>query len=326
MKLLIHPPVEEPRLTRIREAAGEMAVVNAGSAEEALREMGGADAFFGKLTPELLAAADQLRWVQSPTASLEHYLFPALAAHPCVLTNMRGLFSDVIADHVMGYVLCFARNFHLYIRQQSEERYEPVGGESERAQFIHGAGVTTEIDRRHLHVADQTMGIIGLGAIGSECRRRAEAFGMKTAAVDPVNREAWPLERLDDLLAASDFVVVAAPHTPKTERLLGEAQFARMKRSAYLINIGRGAIVVLEELVRALEGGAIAGAGLDVYEQEPLPAGHPLWRMPNVILTPHVAGSSPRIAQRHLEVLVDNIGRFRRGEPLRNVADKNEWF
>jgi phosphoglycerate dehydrogenase-like enzyme len=326
MKLLIHPPIEDARLSAVREAAGAMTVVNAQSPEEALREIPGTDAFFGKMTQALLERASCLRWVQSPTASLEHYIFPALVEHPCVLTNMRGLFSDVIADHVMGYVLCFARNLHVYIRQQLEACYEPVGGEAARSLFDQGAGVVSEIDRRHLHMADQTMGVIGLGAIGSEIRRRGEAFGMRVVAVDPVNPEAWPMERLDALLDESDFVVIAAPHTPKSEKMFNAARFARMKRSAYLINIGRGAIVVLNDLVDALRDGVIAGAALDVYDEEPLPQGHTLWKLPNVILTPHVAGNSPRIAERHLAVLLENVKRFSRGEPLINVANKSEWF
>src|SRR5213082_935878 len=118
MKLLIHPPVEPARLEKIIAAADPMEVVNAGDEAEALAQVADADAFFGKITPALLARAGRLRWVQAPTASLEHYLFPDLVAHPCVLTNMRGLFSDVIADQVFGYLLCFARNLHLYVLQQ----------------------------------------------------------------------------------------------------------------------------------------------------------------------------------------------------------------
>ena len=325
MKLLIHPAVDQTRLAAVA-AAGAMDVVNARGAAEALAAIADADAFFGKITPELLAAAARLRWVQSPTASLEHYLFPALVEHPLTLTNMRGLFSDVIADHVMGYVLCFARNLHTYVRHHLERRYEAVGGEEARSTFVHGAGVLGSIDLAHPHLGDQTMGIVGLGAIGSEIGRRASAFGMQVIAVDPVNPAAWPMERLPGLLAASDYVAIAAPHTPKTAHLFGAAQFAQMKPSAYLINIGRGAIVDLTALVEALRAKRIAGAGLDVYEVEPLPADHPLWEFPNVILTPHIAGASPRIAERHLGVLVENVRRFVAGEPLMNIADKREWF
>jgi phosphoglycerate dehydrogenase-like enzyme len=239
---------------------------------------------------------------------------------------MRGLYSDVIADHVMGYVICFARRLHEYIRKQMEERYEPAGGEHSSQQFVYGPGTVSKIDRAHMHLGDQSMGIVGLGAIGREIRRRAEAFGMKVAAVDPSNTEAWPPERLPDLLAAADFVVIAAPHTPKTERMFRREVFAQMKRTAYLINIGRGAIVVLDDLVDALRSGVIAGAALDVYETEPLPPGHALWKLPNVILTPHVAGYSPRIAERHLAVVVENVRRFASGEPLMNVVNKAEWY
>jgi len=334
MKLVLHPPVEPERLVRIAAAAGPMAVVNAASEADALAHMPDADAFFGKMTPPLLAAARRLRWVQAPTASLEHYLFPELTTHPCVLTNMRGLFSDVIADQVMGYVLCFARNLHAYVLQQAQGRWAPVGGESARVPFATGPGVVNAIDRAHLHLADCTLGVVGLGAIGSEIARRALAFGMRVLAVDPVRTEAppsvealWRSERLPELLGESDFVVIAAPHTPETERLFRRPQFQQMKRSAYLINIGRGAIVDLADLTAALEAGELAGAALDVFETEPLPADHPLWRMgERVILTPHVAGYSPRIAERHLAVLLDNVGRFVRGEVLVNVVDKARWF
>ena len=334
MKLVLHPPVEPERLARITEAAGPMAVVNAATEAEALAHMPDADAFFGKITPPLLAAARRLRWVQAPTASLEHYLFPELTAHPCVLTNMRGLFSDVIADQVMGYVLCFARNLHRYVLQQASAHWAPIGGEGGRVQFATGPGVVNPIDRAHLHLADCTLGVVGLGGIGAEVARRGLAFGMRVLAVDPVRTDApagveslWKPERLPDLLGESDFVVIAAPHTPETEKLFRRPQFRQMKRSGYLINIGRGAIVDLADLTAALEAGELAGAALDVFETEPLPADHPLWRMGDrVILTPHVAGYSPRIAGRHLAVLLDNIGRFVRGEALRNVVDKARWF
>src|SRR5579871_7071920 len=152
MKLVIHPPVDDARLVKIREAAEDMAVVNAASDADALLAIFDADAFFGKITPALLAAGKKLKWVQSPTASLEHYVFPELVAHPCQLTNMRGLFSDVIADHVMGYVLCFARNLHLYLRQQWQSKWEPIGGESARSDFVSGPGTVSSIDRSHLHL------------------------------------------------------------------------------------------------------------------------------------------------------------------------------
>lgn len=333
MKLVIHPPVDAERLKKIVTAADRMMVVNAADEAVAVEQIADADAFFGKVTPAMLAAAQRLRWVQSPTASLEHYLFPALVEHPCVLTNMRGLFSDVIADHVFGYIICFARNLHRYIRSQMASRWEPVGGESERSAFAAGPGVVSAIDRSHMHLADATLGIVGLGSIGAEIARRALAFNMRVVAVDPVQTSApagvaalWRPDRLPDLLGESEFVVIAAPHTPETHKLFRRPQFQQMKRTASLINIGRGVIVDLTDLTAALQAGEIAGAGLDVFEVEPLPADHPLWRMENVILTPHIAGQSPRIAERHLAVVLENIRRFGRGEPLQNVVNKAMWF
>src|SRR5262249_34415802 len=156
-----------------REMAPRADVVNARGEAEALAAIGDAEAFWGKITPPLLAAATRLRWVQSFTASLEHYVFAELVRHPCVLTNMRGLFSDVIADQVMGYVICFARNLHTYVRNQAERRWEPVGGEANRVPFATGPGMVSAIDLAHRHLGDQTLGVVGFGHIGAEVARRA---------------------------------------------------------------------------------------------------------------------------------------------------------
>jgi phosphoglycerate dehydrogenase-like enzyme len=332
MAIVIHPAIDAERLAAVRRASGSLEVVNAATRDAALAAMPSAAGFFGKITPGLLAAAPGLQWVQTPTASLEHYLFPELVAHPCVLTNMRGLFSDVIADHVIGYVLCFCRNLHLYVRRQIEHRWEPVGGDADRHPATVGPSYVAGFDRAHRHVADQTLGVVGVGSIGSEICRRAAAFGMTVLGVDPHPRsvpgvvEVRPMDRLDDLLAAADFVVIAAPHTPETARLFDSARIAKMKPRSYLINIGRGVIVDLAALVEALRSGRLAGAALDVFETEPLPSDHPLWDMENAILTPHVAAASPHIAERHLATLIENIRRFVAGEPLLNVVDKRAWY
>jgi phosphoglycerate dehydrogenase-like enzyme len=333
MRLVIHPAIDAARLAGLAAATPALELVNARTPHEALAAMPTADGFFGKLTPELLRAATRLRWVQSPTASLEHYLFPELIAHSCQLSNMRGLFSDVVADHVLGFVLCFARNLHVYRDQQRERTWSPIGGESTRTSFAVGPGEMSEIDRRHRHLADCTLGVIGVGSIGSEICRRAAAFGMKVVGIDPCTRrlpgivdEVWPLNSLPRLLADSDFVVVAAPHTPQTERLIRLPQLQLLRRDAVLINIGRGAIVDLHDLTTALQVGTIAGAALDVFETEPLPAEHPLWRMPNVILTPHVAAASTRVPERHFAVLQENVRRFAADETPLNLVDKSRWF
>lgn len=333
MKLVIFPRVDQARFTRIREVAEGMTVANCASIEAALEEIVEADAFFGKLTPELLARSTRLRWVQSPTASLEHYLFPELIEHPCLLSNMRGIFSDVIADHVMGFIIMAARNLHRYLRQQWNHHWEPIGGEGIRQSLASGPGEASAIDLSHRHLADSTVGVVGVGQIGAEVCRRAAAFGMRVIGIDPVCRsvlgvvaDVWETHRLGELLEQSDFVVIAAPHTPETEKLFRREQFQRMKRDAWLINVGRGVIVDLHDLTVALQQGIIAGAALDVFEVEPLPMDHPLWGMENAILTPHVAAASPRVAERHLETLLENIRRFVRNEPPLTVVDKRRWF
>lgn len=333
LQLTLFPPVDETRLSKIVGVSNQLQIMNCHDEQTAVSAMANADAFFGKITPKLLNAATRLRWVQSPTASLEHFIFPELIQHPSILTNMRGIFSDVIADHVMGLVLCFARNLNTYIRRQMQSTWLPVGGESERSTFTSGPAHTSAIDLSHKHLADCHLGVIGAGQIGQQILRRAQAFGMQLSAIDPVCQsvpgvldDVWPSERMSDLLNISDFVVIAAPHTPSTFKLFRAQQFEQMRSSAVLINIGRGAIVDLSDLTDALHHGIIAGAGLDVFEIEPLPADHLLWQMENVILTPHIAGASPRIAERHLSTLLENVHRFVAGEQLLNVVDKQNWF
>jgi phosphoglycerate dehydrogenase-like enzyme len=335
MKIVIHPAVDDERFAALQATAPAAEWVMAATAFEAEAAMKGADAFLGKITPAMLARADRLVWVQSFTASLEHYMFPELVNHPCALTNVRGLFGDVIADQVMGYVLCFARNLHTYVRQQLEHRYAPAGGESARVSNVTGPGTVGAMDRTTIYLPDARLGIIGMGAIGCEIARRAQAFGMTVRGIDRFPERVYApggveriegVESLPELLAWSEFAVIAAPHTPETAGWFHAGTLAHLRPSSYLINVGRGAIVVLDDLVAALRAGRLAGAALDVYEIEPLPPDHPLWDFPNVILTPHTAGYSVVIAARHLASLVENVRRFTRGEPLLNVVKKALWF
>jgi phosphoglycerate dehydrogenase-like enzyme len=332
MKLVIHPPVSERRLACIREAAAPMSVVNCADENQAAREIPDADALFGYLTPSLLRLATNLRWAQSPTASMEKYLFPELVASTVVVTNMRGIFSDVIAEHVFGFILCFAKNFHVYFRQQSRGIWRALGRDANELPGYGGPGEVHPSDEAALTLADCTLAVIGLGGIGAEVAKRGRDFGMRVLAVDPVAKQPpdqVTLHRsgeLDAVLGQSDFVVIAAPHTPETFKLFRRERIREMKRTAYLINVGRGAIVDLADLTAALQAGEIAGAGLDVFEIEPLPSDHPLWRMDNVIITPHTAAASSRVAERHLQTLLDNLRRFVGGQPLRNVVDKGAWY
>ena len=306
-------------------------VVNARDEDHAALEIVDADALFGYLTPRLLRAAKKLRWAQSPTASMEKYLFPDLIESNVIVTNMRGIFSDVIADHAFGFILCFAKNLHLYMRQQVQGVWHMVGRDPGELPGYGGPGEVHPSDCAALTLADCTLGVIGLGGIGAETARRGLAFGMRVLGVDPRVPAApdgvalFRPDRLNAVLQQSDFVVIAAPHTPQTYKLFDRERIRQMKRTAYLINVGRGVIVDLADLTAALQAGEIAGAGLDVFEIEPLPKEHSLWRMENVIITPHCAAASPRVPERHLHTLLENLRRFVAGKQLLNVVDKRMW-
>src|SRR5438270_10166656 len=176
MKLVIHPAVSDGRLAKIAAAAAPMQVVQAADEAQAVAEIADADALFGYLTPPLLAAARKLRWVQAPTASMEKYLYPALVESPVVVSNMRGIFSDVIADHVFGFILCFAKNLHIYVRQQARGVWQVLGRAPGELPGYGGPGEVHPSDEAALTLADCTLAVIGMGGIGSETARRGLAF------------------------------------------------------------------------------------------------------------------------------------------------------
>ena len=285
--------------------------------EEAVRDIAEADAAFGTVAPEVLAAARRLRWLQAPNAAPPAgFYYPELVAHPVVVTNFREIFNDHIGAHIIAFVLAFARGLHYYLPQQMRRQYAP-----------------RPLDTGILHLPECTALILGVGGIGSEAARLCKAFGMHVIGIDGRRAELAEgldelhrSERLDDELPRADFVIMTIPHTPATEGLMHRERLRRMKRSAFLINIGRGMTVRLNDLVAALHAGEIAGAALDVFEIEPLPTDHPLWSAPNVLITPHTAGYGPYLDDRRLDIILDNCRRFAAGKPLRNVVDKAAWF
>jgi len=310
-------PTTRAWASRLAAALPELAIVVAETEADAARAVGDADAAFGTMPDTLLRDARRLRWLQAPQAAPPAgYYTTALIAHPVVVTNFREIYNDHIGAHIMAFVLAFARGFQHYLPRQLRRQWrrEP-----------HDSGV--------IHLPEATALIVGVGGIGAEAARLAAAFGMHVIGVDPRRCEAPPgvlkldaPDALDALLPLADFVILTVPHTPATEGFMHRARFQRMKRTAFFINIGRGMTTRLDDLVAALRAGEIAGAGLDVFEQEPLPADHPLWTMPGVLITPHTAGHGPFLDDRRLQILLDNCRRFLAGEPLRNVVDKASWF
>ncbi|MGH7353838.1 MAG: D-2-hydroxyacid dehydrogenase [Candidatus Rokuibacteriota bacterium] len=303
--------------SRLAGALPDLAVVAAEDEPHAARVVADADGAFGTLTPALLARATRLRWLQAPQAAPPAgYYYSELIAHPVVVTNFREIYNDHIGAHILAFVLAFARGLHHYLPLQLRRAWKPL-----------------PLDTGVIHLPEATALIVGVGGIGSETARLLAAFGVRVTAVDARRREAPPgvvkldgPDALDSLLPDADFVILTVPHTPATEGFMHRARFRLMKRTAFFINIGRGMTTRLADLVAALRAGEIAGAALDVFEQEPLPVDHPLWTLPNVLITPHTAGHGPYLDERRFEILIDNCRRFLGGRPLRNVVDKTSWF
>ena len=319
-KMVFLPPQHDtPRewAGRLAEEVSAANVVVADTDEDAKREITDADAAFGEIKPDVLARAQKLRWLQAPQiAPPAGFYYRELVKHPVVATNFREIFNDHIAAHIMAFLLAFARGLHYYIPRQLRREWKPE-----------------PLDTGVVHLPESTALIIGVGGIGAEAARKCAAFGIRVIGID-ARREDTPegvaeLHRpdaLDRLLPAVDFVVMTVPHTPQTEGMMHADRFVLMKRLAFLINIGRGKTVKLADLDRALRDGTIAGAALDVYEVEPLPADHPIWTAPNVLLTPHTAGFGPYLDERRYAIIAENARRFAAGRPLMNVVDKANWF
>ena len=310
-------PTTREWAARLAAALPALDVVVAEDPQQAARTVGDAEAAFGTMPPALLRQARRLRWLQAPQAAPPAgYYYPELIAHPVIVTNFREIYNDHIGAHIMAFVLAFARGLHYYVPQQLRREWRPAS-----------------LDTGIVHLPEATALVVGMGGIGAEAARLAAAFGMRVIGVDARRREAPPgmaelhgPEALDSLLPRADFVILTVPHTPATEGFMSRARFQRMKRTAFFINIGRGMTTRLDDLVAALRAGEIAGAGLDVFEQEPLPADHPLWTTPGVLITPHTAGHGPYLDDRRFEILFDNCRRFLTAQPLRNVVDKSTWF
>jgi D-2-hydroxyacid dehydrogenase (NADP+) len=259
----------------------------------------------------LYLAAPKLKWVHALSAGVEKLTFPEIQSSDTILTNSKGIHGIPVSEHVFSLMLAFTRGLNLFIRQQT-------------------AGVWNRVPTDEIH--EKTIGIVGLGSIGRELAKKAKGLGLDVVAVkremttEMFVDKLFKPEQLDEMLAISDFVVVALPLIEETKNLFDMKKFAAMKPSAYFINIARGPIVNENDLAAALEQGLIKGAGLDVFEHEPLPATSPLWQRSDVIITPHVAALSPYYLDRAVKLFIDNLTRFTHGREMLNIVDKVKGY
>jgi len=264
-----------------------------------------------ELNRSVFLMAPKLAWVHSRNAGLDSFLFPELVASVVTLTNGSGVFSAPLGEFALAAMLYFAKDFRRMIRNQVAAKWEPFDV---------------------LRLAGQTAGIVGYGDIGKEVAWRAKAMGMRVFALKrhlpPAGSDLGPVEKmyatseLHEMIAACDYVVVAAPLTAETHHMIGEAEFAAMKPEAVIINVGRGPVIDEEAMIKALAAGRIKGAGLDVFEHEPLPAGSPLYKMENVLVSPHCADNTPDWLDNAMKFFIAQFERFQKDEPLQNIVDK----
>jgi phosphoglycerate dehydrogenase-like enzyme len=318
MKVVITPHLlTDAYLRDLRASFPGVAFETAHSPDEQRRAIADAEVFCGPLSPELLAAARVLRWVHYPGTGVDWLLqIPELVDREIILTNARGPHAEPMADHLFAMLLSLTHRMRQLARDQEARRWED-----------------RKYHDRMVQLTGKTMGILGLGGIGQAVARRAHGFGMKVVGVDvramapPVGvDEVGGVDRLDDLLATSDVLVVAAPLTRETHNLLDRRRIEMIKPGAYAFVISRGGIVDEVALVDALRSGRLAGAGLDVFATEPLPADSPWWDLENVVLSPHVSAYSPEMLEGRRAIFKENVRRYLAGEPMLFVVDKQTGY
>ena len=316
ISLLVLSDPKEPQLSMLDELHETANVVIGNSADVFKNAAGSAEVIFNwsgslSLIREVFLMSPAVRWFHSRSAGLERTLFPELIASDVIMTNGSGVFSPSLGEFVLGAILFFAKDFRRMIRNQIAGVWEPFDV---------------------LPISGHTVGIVGYGDIGRAVATRVRAMGMKVLAVkrhvsaksnsDPLADQIYGPDQLIEMLSSCDYVVVAAPLNAETHGLVGEAEFAAMKPSAVIINVGRGPVIDERAMINALSEHRIKGAALDVFDEEPLPYGHPFYKFENVLLSPHCADHTPDWLDNAMRFFIAQFERFRRGEPLLNVVDK----
>lgn len=321
LKILIIPgltltEIPKQSVISLENAAGTDSEIVISEYADAHKHIADADIVLGIVTPKLFSAAKKLRWVQSISSGVDSFMYPEFINSDVLLTSEKGLVGEHLADHAFGLLLALTRQLAA-ARDLGPDSWNNRPGL--RAQEVELTGLN--------------LGIIGFGGTGRAVAKRAHAFGLRIRAIDKdlmdgtdsVNK-VESAEALDDLLAWSDILAICCPLTEETDKLINQETLGQLKPGAYIINVTRGEIIDEDSLVDALKSGHVRGAGLDVTPREPLPAESELWRLPNVVMTPHTAGASQYRASRNLKRFVSNVEKFRQNLPLDGIIDKIEGY
>jgi phosphoglycerate dehydrogenase-like enzyme len=316
MVIITSCPLSERHVNAIREISPVIDLRVYPSIEQAQESFADAEVLitYGEdLTPEIVKEMKRLKWVQVFSAGIDKMPLQQLEEQHVLVTNARGIHRIPLAEHVLGMMLAYAHRFHVFFDLQRTHTWD----RSVRLEELYG----------------KTVGIIGVGAIGSAIAEKAKAFQMRTMGVNTTGKsvpfvdETYPVQEMDKVLAESDYVVVIVALTPETEGLIGEREFKQMKKSAIFINVSRGAVVDESALIRALKEEWIGGAALDVFVEEPLPPEHPLWSLPNCVITPHMSGRSPKYMERAQEIFRYNLNVYLNGTgEMINVIDPKKGY
>lgn len=306
---------------RLRAEFPQFEVVQLNSYDNVEGEIRDAEIMFGiSLRPEQFASAEKLRWIHSQAAAVHQFMYPELINSDVILTNAREVHGPVVAEQVMAMMFALSRQIHAAVRFQQKRQW--------------GQEFMWRGPSRVRELADSTLGLVGLGAIGRHVGKHASAAGMEVLAVrqHPGKEkpqyvdEVFPSSQLMETLARADYVVLSAPVTPATTGMIGREQFAAMKPDSCLINVGRGPLIDEVALIEALRERRIAGAALDVFDNEPLPPDSPLWDLDNLLITPHVGGISIKMWDRHYALFSENLRRYVSGQPLLGLVDKQSGY
>jgi phosphoglycerate dehydrogenase-like enzyme len=315
MKLLTTARFKDADLESLRSIASEVEVIRETDPAKAAELLRDADIFCGYDLPAPLEDAKKLKWIQLVSAGAEHMYKAGIRESDVLVTTASGVHVHAMAEYALCAMVMLARRIPQILDEIDERKWRP-----QRPRFYYG---------EELH--GKTVGVLGLGAIGQQVATTSRCLGMKVLGLrrsggSGVADEVFTPDRLLEMLPQCDFVVVALPLTKETTNLIGERELKAMKKSAHLVNMARGRIVDETSLVRALREGWIAGAAVDAFAQEPLPSDSEMWDVPNLMVTPHVAGNFLAYLDRVMDILRDNLRRYLAGEAMINVLDKQRGY